>query len=170
MSYLVIPFLLGANNFKWILALCSHLNYLGQPFINGSINSLIQTITWYSICVRCCLRWQGHKEEKQTQDLPWEGSVFRRWGSGIYTEITQTHCHVNNGRAHYELRNYVFWLITHFLVWFRFSKKLLQFIFPCHHSVELKTLDYIICSSTLYIWFAYILKKGILLLNWKNDI
>lgn len=59
-----------------------------------------------------------------------------------------------NGRAHYQLRSYVFWLITHFLVWFRFSEKLLYFIFPYHHSVEFKTLDHISaplpCKSGLH--------------------
>lgn len=64
------------------------------------------------------------------------------------------HCRVSNGRAHYQLWSYVFWLKTHFLVWFRFSEKLLYFIFPCHHSVEFKTLDHISaplhCKSGLH--------------------
>lgn len=34
-------------------------------------------------------------------------------------------------------------LELNFLVWFSFSKKLLYFIFPCHHSIEFKTLDHI---------------------------
>lgn len=107
----------------------------GSP-INQWINQLINSnITLYLNCVSVLDDLAANKNKGQ-RIFSGRAQCWWRWVRGIYKKITEIHSTMMVG----VIMDYELNLVTHFLMWFSFSRRLLSFVFPCYHSREFNTL------------------------------